>query len=115
MVHVLQQTRSTNEEIAISYCESSSSTSEHLSGTAEHNTQAVMNTLYLLDRFGVSDQFYHELSMIYPSLEHSYRVKEALTTLNSDVVIHNLPGEKGWYRNVKQSVSDAIKIEVYRI
>ena len=33
---------------------------------------AIYQTLYLLERFGVSDDFFHELSMIHPSLPRSY-------------------------------------------
>ena len=30
--------------------------------------QAIAQTLYLLEHFGVSDEFYHELTILYPSL-----------------------------------------------
>ena len=41
--------------------------------------------LYILDRFSVSDEFYHELSMMQPSLPHSYTIKAARTNMNSNI------------------------------
>lgn len=65
-----------------------SSSSQGLSSSPQQGTSfssEVYHTLYLLDCFGVSDSFYHELSMIYPSLERSYKIKEARSVLNSQV------------------------------
>ena len=36
--------------------------------------------LFLLDSYGISDEFYHELSMVHPSLPRSYLVKQRRTT-----------------------------------
>lgn len=36
--------------------------------TPPPSDQAIAQTLYLLERFGVSDEFYHELTILYPSL-----------------------------------------------
>ena len=35
------------------------------------SSEALAQTLYLLERFGVSDEFYHELAMAHPSLPRS--------------------------------------------
>ena len=51
--------------------------------------------LYLLDSYGVSDDFYHELSMINNSLPRSYRVKNLRKSLSSNVNIKQI--EQGWY------------------
>ena len=55
--------------LVISYGESTC-TSASSSSTAPTvpSDEALYQTLYLLERFGVSDEFYHELSMSYPSL-----------------------------------------------
>lgn len=37
----------------------------------EVDKSSMRQTLYLLDRFGVSDEFYHELSMRFPALPRS--------------------------------------------
>ena len=36
----------------------------------------IHQVLYLLDRFGISDEFYHEIAMIFPSLPWSHHVKD---------------------------------------
>ena len=46
---------------------SSSGSSSSLPGS-DDSDEHVCTILYLLDRFGVSDHFYHELSMVNPCL-----------------------------------------------
>ena len=52
-----------------------------LSGTTDidnsDSTEANLRVLYLLDRFGVSDKFYQELSMLFSELPRSNAVKKA--------------------------------------
>ena len=36
----------------------------------------VKETLYLLERFGVSDECYHELAMLHPQLPRLYKIKK---------------------------------------
>ena len=43
----------------------------------------VLEILYLLDRFGVSDLFYHELVVVNLFLPPSHSVKEARTNLDA--------------------------------
>ena len=38
-----------------------------------------------MDKFSISDQFYHELSMVLPSLPRSYKVKQERTALNKSL------------------------------
>ena len=40
-------------------------------------SESVAETLYLLEKFGVSDEFYHKLTMLHPELPRSYIVKAA--------------------------------------
>ena len=96
----------------ISYGESSASASSSRETLIEDDSESVHNTLYLLDIFGVSDKFYHELSMIYPCLQRSYKVKGARTTLNCNVDLIKLPSNKGCYRPQKESICSAIKAEI---
>lgn len=56
---------------------------------------SVSQILYLLDSYGVSDDFYHELSMINNSLPRSYRVKNLRKSLSSNVNMKQI--EQGWY------------------
>ena len=39
--------------------------------------------LFLMDRFGVSDEFYHQITMIFDELSRSYLVKQCKTNLNT--------------------------------
>ena len=54
--------------------------------------EQVLQVLYLLDRFGVGDSFYHEFAMATPSLPRSHHIKAAQIELNQSVEIHNIPG-----------------------
>ena len=47
--------------------------------------------LYLLDRYGVSDLFYHELSMLFPNLPRSYLVKGERSRRISNTEVKQLP------------------------
>ena len=54
------------------------------------NDSSVRQALYLLERFGVSDEFYHELSMVNTSLPRSHLVKKARHVLTESVEILRL-------------------------
>ena len=49
--------------------------------------QNMLQILYLLDRFGVGNLFYHELAMLYPSFPRLHTVKGARTQLDSKLYI----------------------------
>ena len=48
--------------------------------------------LYLLDRFNVSDEVYHELSMVSKDLPKSYRIKNLRNELNCGIPLTKTPG-----------------------
>ena len=73
----------------------SSQASSQQSSNPPDSSSSVQQILYLLDSYGVSDDFYHELSMIQKSLPQSYTVKNLRTSLSSTVNIQKLP--QGWY------------------
>ena len=54
-----------------------------ISAATTSDKENVLQILYLLDRFGVSDLFYHELAMVNLFLPRSHSVKEARTNLDS--------------------------------
>ena len=62
------------------------------STTTDVNDDSVRQTLYLLERFGVSDDFYHELSMANSSLPRSHLVKKSRQLLTGTVELERLPG-----------------------
>ena len=53
----------------------------------------VEEILFLLDKFYVGDEFYHELSMIVESLPKSYLIKQRRNQLNKLCVISRTPGK----------------------
>ena len=50
---------------------------------------SVNETLYLLEKFGVSDECYHELTMIHPNLPRSYKVKNIRSSVSSAECRHS--------------------------
>ena len=61
----------------------------------------------------VSDDFYHELSMAYPALSRSYRVKQLRSAIHStsEIIRVDKPYD-GAYRSFKSTLSQAISREV---
>ena len=99
--------KSSNEKpMEISFADSTSNSQDHLSESA-------LQTLYLLERFRVSDEFYHELAVVNPSLPRSYRVKEARKSLTEPVDIIRLPQPyHGAYHRFEHCLAEAIAYEV---
>ena len=72
----------------------------------------VDEVLYLLDHYGVSDQFYHELSMVQPSLPRSYLVKRRRGELTKMVSTKDLfQPYKGHYRSFKEYLQEVLETE----
>ena len=65
--------------------------------------------LYLLDKFGVGDQYYHEMSMLDSSLPRSYKVKGLRTTLNESMDIKHISGFEGARRPFKETLTKVIR------
>ena len=69
--------------------------------------------LFLLDSYGISDEFYHELSMVHPSLPRSYLIKERRTNISSNVASYRLPKPYfGCYRPLKDCIIDTLSFKV---
>ena len=51
----------------------------------------IHQVLYLLDKFAISDEVYHELTMLCSDLPASYRVKGARSDLNEQLEFSRLP------------------------
>ena len=109
----LQLTPSSSQsslQLTSSSSKSSQSGSSCQSTSSSHDLHRVV---YLLERFGISDAFYHELTMITPSLPRSYKIKEAQQKLTSVVELKKLPSPyNGSYRSIKETVVAAILSEV---
>lgn len=61
---------------------------------SDDDKSKVEKVLFLLDRFCVGDNFYHELSMVIDGLPKSYLVKQRRSQLNDLCHISPLPGEQ---------------------
>ena len=64
-------------QVSLSFTQSSQSTSPPIPDVVDPTNeapsdQALRSTSYLLERFDVSDEFYHQLAMIHPALPRSY-------------------------------------------
>ncbi len=94
--------KTTNDKITIDYEE------PELPPPIANCSDDVQRVLYLLDRYGVSDHFYHELSMIVPSLPRSYKVKQTRGALSSEVELNKLPVP---YHRCYRSLTDTITIK----
>lgn len=70
---------------------------------------------HALYRYGVSDAYYHEMSMMNPNLVKLYRVKNAHSLINALIPIAPLP-HNGWYRpGLKDHIESAIVSEVINL
>ena len=105
--------KSTDEQVEVSY-EDSPGPSSSLSTSTEGDQMAIHQVLYLLERFGISDQFYHELTMTNPTLPRSYKVKRARESISSQIELKRLPQPyHGCYRSLKECIASAILAEVH--
>ena len=73
-----------------------------------------LQSLNLLERFGVSDEFYHELFMLFPELPRSYHVKRERRDMSSLIEIETLPSQyHSTSRPFKSTLAAALAIEVW--
>ena len=69
----------------------------------------IHQVLYLLDKFAVSDEVYHELTMLCSDLPASHRVKAARNELNDQLEFNRLsPPYPGAYRCFENMLVDTI-------
>ena len=88
-----------------------SSSSEQEESTCNYGAESVV--LYLLDKFGISDEFYQELSMVNPYLPRSHLVKRIREKINSTILIFRLPQPYfGSYRPLEKCIVEALAIQV---
>ena len=76
----------------------------------------VHQILYLLDKFAVSDEVYHELQMLSSNLPPTHRVKQARKALNESVTFERLPPPfPGAYRSFEATVMEQLSKAVRTI
>ncbi len=112
LLKVVLRTRNSSEEISLNFQDSPLGISSTSSDASQQQLQ-VHQILYLLDRFAISDEFYHDLSMLTPSLPRSYRIKRARDRINATVNLIRLPQPySGCYRFFKECLKETISAEV---
>ena len=57
-----------------------------------NDQKAIEQILHLLDKFCISDEFYHELTIMYDDLPRSYLIKQCRNNLNKVCHIERVPG-----------------------
>ena len=78
LLSVVLRTRKNNEIIKIQYQQNNEKEVIPAQTTTVDSSSitTLQQVLYLLDKFAVSDEFYHELAMLFPFLPRSYLVKK---------------------------------------
>lgn len=70
--------------------------------------------LYLLDKFAVSDEVYHELRMLCSHLPPTHRMKQARKALNESITFDRLPPPyPGAYRSFQATLMDQLSKAVH--
>ncbi|KAL5499742.1 hypothetical protein EMCRGX_G011201 [Ephydatia muelleri] len=88
LIFVRQELTEAHETLASQYCNKGGTTDIDNSDSTEAN----LRVLYPLDRFGVSDKFYQELSMLFSELPRSNAVKKTRTELNDILDLIRIEG-----------------------
>ena len=96
------------KEIKIKLSEKDTSAKVGSSNNDNDSDVKIKQILYLLDKFGVGDEFYHELSMIDLTLPRSYQVKKKRTSLNSSMDIQYIPGFEAAHRPLLTTLQEEI-------
>ena len=83
------------------------------SSSTEDDREKASTILYLLDRFAISDEAYHELTQTSNQLPRSYQVKRLRKEIDSTVDIRRLTGHApGAYRPFKQFLQERLRYVV---
>ena len=74
----------------------------------QDDLQSVNMMLYVKEKFGISNQVYHELSMSCKSMPRSWKLREQVKHLNEKWGIRMMPDDKG----VQQSIKDRLLVHI---
>ena len=100
-------------ELTYDLPESSAGCSSSCSTAADKETGNVDETLFLLERFGVSDECYHEMIQLFPELPRSYVVKNERKDISQSIELKELPSKyKGAYRPVRKFIEAILSDKV---
>ena len=99
----------TNERVEINFSPmaDTSSSKPTTDVSKEEESTILKEVLLLLEEFGISDQFYHELSMIFPTLPRLYKVKHLRKAIGDSVHDYNI-----WDKQVKKVKTEVMKFKL---
>ena len=82
-----------NERVELNFSSAgtSSNKEEQPEEPSESESTIMKEVLFLLEKFGISDECYHEMTMILPCLPRSYKVKQMHTDISNSIDIKRLP------------------------
>jgi hypothetical protein len=84
--------------------------SHHFDTLSDNDKSKVEMVLFLLDKFCIGDNFYHEMTVLFDDLPRSYLVKQKRTQLNEMCHITSTPGdEEGAQVSFKELLKERIK------
>ena len=115
LLSVVFRTKKNNEIIKIQYQQNNEKVVIPTQTTTVDSSSitTLQQVLYLLDKFAISDEFYHELAMLFPSLPHSYLVKETRKRISNSISLERLPAPfYGQYRSLKECIKEALLTKV---
>ena len=86
---------------------------------SEDGKSEIENVLFLMDKFGVSEDFYHELTMTFSDLPRSYLVKKTKHELNKQCHLTKTPGEApgvqcSFKELLKEHISELVSVTVFK-
>ena len=95
-----------------------SNQSDKYSTLSEEERKKVEEVQFLMDRFGVSDQFYHHLTMVFNELPRSYLVKQCKHNLNEmshlTVTPRKSPGVQTSFKELlREQILDLVSTQTF--
>ena len=86
---------------------------------SEDGKSEIEKVLFLMDKFGVSEDFYHELTMTFSDLPRSYLVKKTKHELNKQCHLTKTPGEApgvqcSFKELLKEHISALVSVTVFK-
>lgn len=112
----VEQKDGVHQNTNINFSHAEPTTSE--SGMSAEGKNQIEKVLFLMDKFGVSEEFYYELSIVFSDLPRSYLVKKSKHNLNLDChptkTPGNAPGVQCSFKELlKEHISEMVSDNVY--
>lgn len=103
--NVVLTNKETGEEMSIKEGEVTENVNEKIP-----DKELTKKTLYIKDKYNLSNQAYHELAMVNPTIPRLFAVSKTAQELNSASIIHPTPGNAiGVQQSLKEKLHQRIK------